>query len=268
MMKKFHISAGIISKNDGATYVKEVEKVEDHEEDVYFAIFEFLKGEDKYTWDNPLCNDDELEDSALVLARYHNTVYGLKPEGRRYEPRIIELLPTISGNLMKYAKRTGATKFDNYFLKNLDPILDVIDSTLGQIDRDEYEKLPRLAVHCDYHPGNLKYLNSRAVGLFDFDWSKIDARCFDVGLAITYFCTTWEGKDDGDMLLDRMIFFGERSLRKAVAQFLLHYHGERNHQGLDNMLIEPGEEVGHAEGDIQCRDRLGGLLRYYHRWAA
>jgi homoserine kinase type II len=207
MMKKFHISAGIIPKNDGTTYVKEVENVEDRKEDVYFAIFEFLKGEDKYTWDNPLCNDTELEDSALVLARYHNTVYGLKPEGRRYEPRVIELLPTISGNLMKYAKRTGTTKFDNYFLKNLDPILGVIDSTLGQMDRDEYEKLPRLAVHCDFHPGNLKYLNNRAVGLFDFDWSKVDVRCFDVGLAITYFCTTWEGKDDGDMLLDRMIFF-------------------------------------------------------------
>ena len=68
--------------------------------------------------------------------------------------------------------------------------------------------------------------------------------------------------------LERMIFFGERSLRNAVGQYLLHYHGERNHQGLSNKLIEPGEEVGQADGEIACHERLGGLLRYYHRSAA
>ena len=67
--------------------------------------------------------------------------------------------------------------------------------------------------------------------------------------------------------LSRMIFFGERQLRRAVEQFITHYHGERNHQGLDNELIEPGESVGRAEGDIRSRERLGGLLRYYHRAA-
>lgn len=65
-----------------------------------------------------------------------------------------------------------------------------------------------------------------------------------------------------------MIFFGEKSLRNAVNQWLLHYHTERNHQGLDNKLIEPGPEVGRATGEIECRERLGGLLNYYHRRAA
>lgn len=68
--------------------------------------------------------------------------------------------------------------------------------------------------------------------------------------------------------LDRMIFFGERSLRNSVGEFLLHYHGERNHQGLGNNLIELGKVAGQAEGDVQCRERLGGLLKYYHRTAA
>jgi transposase InsO family protein len=54
--------------------------------------------------------------------------------------------------------------------------------------------------------------------------------------------------------LERMIFFGERSLQTAVADFLVHYHQERNHQGLDNRLIEPGEEVGRAAGEIACRE--------------
>lgn len=53
-----------------------------------------------------------------------------------------------------------------------------------------------------------------------------------------------------------------------VGQFLEHYHGERNHQGLGNSLIDPGEEVGLVQGDVECRQRLGGLLRYYYRDAA
>ena len=68
--------------------------------------------------------------------------------------------------------------------------------------------------------------------------------------------------------LSRLICFGEDSLRRAVTSFLEHYHLERNHQGLDNRIITPGIEVGRADGPIECRKRLGGMLRYYRRRAA
>jgi transposase InsO family protein len=68
--------------------------------------------------------------------------------------------------------------------------------------------------------------------------------------------------------LGRMIFFGESSLRRAVTEYLAHYHQERNHQGLDNRLIDPPGNEGRINGAIQCRERLGGILRYYHRQAA
>ncbi|QDU92390.1 Integrase core domain protein [Lignipirellula cremea] len=68
--------------------------------------------------------------------------------------------------------------------------------------------------------------------------------------------------------LSRMIFFGENSLRPAVSSFLEHYHGERNHQGLENKLIQPADEVGQLAGKIECQERLGGLLKYYQRKAA
>ncbi|HEX5446920.1 MAG TPA: integrase core domain-containing protein [Pirellulales bacterium] len=71
-----------------------------------------------------------------------------------------------------------------------------------------------------------------------------------------------------DECLSRMIFFGGASLRKAVNQYLEHYHLERDHQGLEHKLIEPGAEVGQTAGTIECRERLGGILRYYHRKAA
>jgi transposase InsO family protein len=68
--------------------------------------------------------------------------------------------------------------------------------------------------------------------------------------------------------LERMIFFGEDSLRNAVRNFLEHYHLERNHQGLGNVLIEPIQATHEVTGPVQCRQRLGGLLNYYYREAA
>ena len=69
--------------------------------------------------------------------------------------------------------------------------------------------------------------------------------------------------------LNRMIFFGEQSLRRAVTEFICHYHRERNHhQGLENALIEADERVGSLHGNVRCCKRLGGLLSYYHRDAA
>ena len=67
--------------------------------------------------------------------------------------------------------------------------------------------------------------------------------------------------------LDRMIFFGEDMLRRTVREYVQHYQEERNHQGLDNTIIASGE-VGRTTGPIDCRERLGGVLRYYHRRAA
>ncbi|OGV56281.1 MAG: hypothetical protein A2017_11555 [Lentisphaerae bacterium GWF2_44_16] len=68
--------------------------------------------------------------------------------------------------------------------------------------------------------------------------------------------------------LDYMIFVGEKSLRKTVSEFLVHYYGERNHQGLDNCIPFPDTSVGCAEGKIKRKERLGGLLKYYYREAA
>ncbi len=68
--------------------------------------------------------------------------------------------------------------------------------------------------------------------------------------------------------LDRVSFFGEPSLRRALREFGEHFHHERNHQGLGNRIIDAGTEVGRTQGEVQCRERLGGLLRYYYRNAA
>jgi Integrase core domain len=66
--------------------------------------------------------------------------------------------------------------------------------------------------------------------------------------------------------LARMIPLGERHVRRAVAEFVDHYHRERNHQGIENELIA-GAPVTGAAGRVHRRARLGGLLNYYVRAA-
>jgi putative transposase len=69
--------------------------------------------------------------------------------------------------------------------------------------------------------------------------------------------------------LARMILFGEASLRHVLRQYVEHFHHERNHQGRGNILLFPAvSQNTECEGPIQCRERLGGLLKYYTRDAA
>jgi putative transposase len=67
---------------------------------------------------------------------------------------------------------------------------------------------------------------------------------------------------------ERMILFGEGPLRRAIQEFVMHYHYERNHQGLGNRLILEEEPCAGSSGAIQRRQRLGGMLNYYYREAA
>jgi len=66
--------------------------------------------------------------------------------------------------------------------------------------------------------------------------------------------------------LSKVILFGERSL--ALSEYVEHFHAERNHQGKRNVLLFPRDTDRHREGPVRCHERLGGLLRYYHREAA
>ena len=72
-----------------------------------------------------------------------------------------------------------------------------------------------------------------------------------------------------DEALSRMILFGEAALYRVLNEYMAHYHHERNHQGKGNVLLLPSvsQDTAHA-GPIRCRERLGGLLKYYEREAA
>ena len=65
-----------------------------------------------------------------------------------------------------------------------------------------------------------------------------------------------------------MILVGDESLHRAIREFVLHYHTERNHQSLENKIIRPEFAAFPSAGEVPCRARLGGMLRYYYRQAA
>ena len=68
--------------------------------------------------------------------------------------------------------------------------------------------------------------------------------------------------------LNRMIFFGEESLRRALREYCVHHHTERPHQGLGNELVAPGSTTSSPTDEIVETERLGGLLQSYERAAA
>jgi putative transposase len=67
--------------------------------------------------------------------------------------------------------------------------------------------------------------------------------------------------------LAKLVLLGEKHLRTVVREYVARYHTERNHQGLDGRLLEPPANNS-GTGPIDCRERLGGLLRFYRRQAA
>jgi len=64
-----------------------------------------------------------------------------------------------------------------------------------------------------------------------------------------------------------MVLFGEKSLRHVTYEYVSHYHAERNHQGLDNVIPFPDDRIQQT-GKVRRNERLGGLLNFYHRSAA
>jgi len=71
-----------------------------------------------------------------------------------------------------------------------------------------------------------------------------------------------------DECLSKIILFGERSLRRPMKDYIAHYHIERNHQGRNYLLLFHWISKTDHDQPVRRRDRLGGLLQYYHQEAA
>ena len=68
--------------------------------------------------------------------------------------------------------------------------------------------------------------------------------------------------------LDKFVPFGEHHLQIAIEAFMAHYHAEQPRQGVGSapLTVSPSESPN--DGEFQCKQRLGGLLKDYYRQAA
>ncbi len=172
-----------------------------------FAIYEYLPGEDKYTWDNPMdLTDTEFRNGARVLADFHNAVRDFDPgKLQRREPPILRLWPLFAENITGLAKTDRVGKLLPYLRERLKEIVDMI--VRNPFDPTDVGRMPVIPTHYDFHPGNLKWSDEKVVGIFDFDWSKMDLRLFDVCMAIIYFCSHWKDHRDGELRLEKFLIF-------------------------------------------------------------
>jgi transposase InsO family protein len=168
------------------------------------------------------------------LVRY-SVLFVIRLSTRRVE--IAGIAPDPGGEWMKQVARNLTDGFNGfvlgmkYFLHDRDPVF----------TREFREILKSVGV-------NPKKLPAQSPNLNAFDERFV--------LSIKSEC------------LSRMIFFSEAALRRAISEYVAHYHGERNHQGLGNELIDPTVDSSPASGPVECRKRLGGLLKFYRRRAA
>jgi transposase InsO family protein len=109
----------------------------------------------------------------------------------------------------------------------------------------------------------------------DQKWSDARRQLWDAGICVV--CTPVRAPNANayaerfvrsikEECLDRLIPIGEQHFRRAMAEYVEHYHDERNHQGLDNRLIS-GPPVIQMMSRVRRRPRLGGLLNFYQRAA-
>jgi homoserine kinase type II len=158
----------------------------------FWALFEFLEGEDKYSWTETDLTDNEFMSAASILAHLHHCAHGFrKPPGvDRAQPRIMAFLPTFKNTFATFLKQAADRRCDRLFKDNYTAICKALDDAVA-FD-DGFQGMMELPIHCDYHPGNLKYRDENGVGIFDFDWSKIDFRLFDLALGLVYFTSIWD----------------------------------------------------------------------------
>jgi len=230
--KGFHLAARVFPNKAGGTFVTREDLRDGERETRYFAVYEMLEGLDKYTWVKNRCTDREFESGGRVLAQFHYLAHDFDPQGLgRQQPPIMQMLRDLRTAFAGYAEqaRAGDSVVDKYYLE----WLPAIDRALarGADQEPELQGMPYIPVHCDYHPGNLKWIDEEATafrpvetsgssccGLFDFDWSKLDYRIFDVAEGIVYFCSSWEGHDSGELWLDKAAIF-VRAYQDEAARF-------------------------------------------------
>lgn len=196
-------AAYVYTSKNGTTMVSLVDQDENGKDlKRYFAVYDFLPGEDRYTWINNENKPVEFRNLGALTARFHNFGRGFNPgQLSKAEPKIQYLLPSFVDLFSKLASRDLPDSiFHAFFNSKLPEIIANIKK--NQIPDEAFKKMPETPIHSDLHAGNVKWEGEDCTGIFDFDWSKIEVRLFDICFAMVYCCSSWRPETDGILRLD------------------------------------------------------------------
>ena len=204
--KGFTLAAAVIPTRNGTTLVHTAAPEAHCNDKALWALFEFLEGEDKYSWTHTDLTDNEFRNAAEILAHLHHCANGFDtpPGTGRVQPKIMAFLPTLKQTFSGFLQKAQDRRCDRLFKEHFDSISASLDQGVAADER--FKGMLKIPIHCDYHPGNLKYRDEKGVGIFDFDWSKIDYRLFDVALGLVYFTSIWDDAQPG-LRLDKLSLF-------------------------------------------------------------
>lgn len=193
----FTLAAAVVPSINGETLVVTPPPADHPGAQAFWALFEFLEGENKYSWTETDLTDNEFISAAGILAHLHDCAHGFRkpPGAERAQPRIMDFLPTFKNTFMTFLRRAVDRRCDRLFRDSYTAICKALDE--ATTFEAGFQGMMELPIHCDYHPGNLKYRDEKGVGIFDFDWSKIDFRLFDLALGLVYFTSIWDDSAAG-----------------------------------------------------------------------
>ena len=103
--------------------------------------------------------------------------------------------PTHKKTVSAFLELADDRRCDWLFKNNFNLISEALDYAVSFDVR--FQGMPEIPIHFDYHPGNLKFNDDKGVGIFDFDWFKIDYRLLDVALCRVYLTSLWNDQAVG-----------------------------------------------------------------------
>ncbi len=200
-----HLTPDVYEAKSGATFVTDTEQ----DKTFFYAVYEFLKGEDVYRWFDDFVPVDVCYNIGVAVAEFHNVSSTFDSgELRKEEEPIYDLMPQFKNIFKDYLNKPFDSIYHQTFKNNFEELMGGIDKILEAVDKDTINKLPLVAVNGDLHQGNMKYdKDGKVVALFDFDWAKIDMRLFELAGVILYLATSWQDNNDGEVYLDKLEAF-------------------------------------------------------------
>jgi homoserine kinase type II len=203
----FDEAAGVFRAKDGRSFIRLDEIKGGRTVSRVYAVYRYLRGTDKYTWIDNHSTSKEYRNLGSLLGKFHRAAHQFVPaEGQlKTEPKVHALIPSFKKIFSERAARPMDSMFHAYFKRILPSLIEHMD--LNAISQEEYERLPQCPVHGDFHCGNVRFEGEDTVGLYDFDWSKVDIRVFDLCLGLVYCCGSWDMDTDGHLRLDDCLSF-------------------------------------------------------------